>query len=201
MKTIFFSLFTGQRKKRAAPLPPVARLPSAISSQGLERIVDSDESLTSDIDLSKPSSDIVCEMHRGKASSDIVAGKTSTLKNETDNRLESARVVNSRGKLDLIKDNFVGCKIDDFNDSPSGITKLRVSIPENSRLSYSRSFQSGLRALDSEMHRVPKLGDLTLVQSYSNALMSSGAKITKNWNPFFFIYPDLIFDSRVGEIV
>ncbi|XP_031789631.1 uncharacterized protein LOC100123943 isoform X3 [Nasonia vitripennis] len=61
----------GQRKKRAAPPPPIARpLPSAISTQGLERIVDSDESLTSDMDLSKPSSDI--DASASKASSDIV---------------------------------------------------------------------------------------------------------------------------------
>ncbi|CAB0042732.1 unnamed protein product [Trichogramma brassicae] len=48
----------GQRKKRAAPAPPARPLPSAISVQALERIVDSDESLTSDMELSKPSSDI-----------------------------------------------------------------------------------------------------------------------------------------------
>jgi hypothetical protein len=68
----------GQRKKRAAPPPPIARpLPSAISAQGLERIVDSDESLTSDMDLSKPSSDIdvgptaTGDSGSSKASSDL----------------------------------------------------------------------------------------------------------------------------------
>ncbi|XP_033223408.1 protein cordon-bleu isoform X4 [Belonocnema kinseyi] len=59
---------TGQRKKRAAPAPPIARLPSALSTQGLERIVDSEESLTSDMELSKPSSDIGAS---SKANSDI----------------------------------------------------------------------------------------------------------------------------------
>ncbi|CAK9818252.1 Cordon-bleu protein-like 1 [Anthophora plagiata] len=70
---------TGLRKKRAAPLPPVTRpLSSAISTQALERIVDSEESLTSDIDPSKPSSDIGVPSkansdieERPKASSDI----------------------------------------------------------------------------------------------------------------------------------
>ncbi|XP_023248557.1 uncharacterized protein LOC106638249 isoform X2 [Copidosoma floridanum] len=64
---------TGQRKKRAAPPPPIARpLPSAISVQGLERIVDSDESLTSDMELSKPSSDIdAAATGSSQASSDI----------------------------------------------------------------------------------------------------------------------------------
>ncbi|XP_043466045.1 protein cordon-bleu isoform X5 [Leptopilina heterotoma] len=59
---------TGQRKKRAAPPPPIAKLPSAISSQALECIVDSEESLTSDMELSKPSSDIATS---SKANSDI----------------------------------------------------------------------------------------------------------------------------------
>ncbi|XP_076651972.1 uncharacterized protein LOC143358595 isoform X6 [Halictus rubicundus] len=70
---------TGLRKKRAAPLPPGARpLSSAISTQALERIVDSEESLTSDMDPSKPPSDIGAPSkansdieERPKASSDI----------------------------------------------------------------------------------------------------------------------------------
>lgn len=67
-KTVLKFRISGQRKKRAAPAPPIARLPSALSTQGLERIVDSEESLTSDIDLSKPSSDIGAS---SKANSDI----------------------------------------------------------------------------------------------------------------------------------
>ncbi|XP_043288850.1 cordon-bleu protein-like 1 isoform X5 [Venturia canescens] len=60
---------TGVRKKRAAPPPPIARpLSSAISTQALERIVDSEESLTSDIDISKSPSDIAAS---SKANSDI----------------------------------------------------------------------------------------------------------------------------------
>ncbi|XP_043679334.1 uncharacterized protein LOC122634452 isoform X3 [Vespula pensylvanica] len=60
---------TGLKKKRAAPPPPVSRpLSSAISTQALERIDDSEESLTSDMDPSKPPSDIGAP---SKASSDI----------------------------------------------------------------------------------------------------------------------------------
>ncbi|XP_031371052.1 cordon-bleu protein-like 1 isoform X4 [Apis dorsata] len=60
---------TGLRKKRVAPPPPVTRpLSSAISTQALERIVDSEESLTSDMDPSKPPSDIGVP---SKANSDI----------------------------------------------------------------------------------------------------------------------------------
>lgn len=65
-KTLFVP---GLRKKRSAPPPPVTRpLSSAISTQALEQIIDSEESLTSDIDPSKPPSDIGAP---SKASSDI----------------------------------------------------------------------------------------------------------------------------------
>ncbi|XP_053990413.1 uncharacterized protein LOC128882712 [Hylaeus volcanicus] len=78
----------GLRKKRAAPPPPVTRpLSSAISTQALERIVDSEESLTSDMDPSKPPSDIGVPFKSSsdieecpKASSDIgVTTKTTKL--------------------------------------------------------------------------------------------------------------------------
>lgn len=50
---------TGLRKKRTAPPPPTSRpLSSAISTQALERIVNSKELLTSDIEPSKSPSDI-----------------------------------------------------------------------------------------------------------------------------------------------
>ncbi|XP_076684157.1 uncharacterized protein LOC143377105 isoform X5 [Andrena cerasifolii] len=62
----------GLRKKRTAPPPPANRpLSSAISTQALERIVDSEESLTSDMEPSKPASDIGESEARPKASSDI----------------------------------------------------------------------------------------------------------------------------------
>ncbi|KAJ8687961.1 hypothetical protein QAD02_023756, partial [Eretmocerus hayati] len=102
---------TGQRKKRAAPAPPMARpLPSAISVQGLERIVDSDESLTSDMDLSKPSSDIEATLgsSSSQASSDIAAchpRPTTTTTTTTTAQppqhqapaVEPARVVHAKG--------------------------------------------------------------------------------------------------------
>lgn len=74
------------RKKRVAPPPPTPRpLSSAISTQALERIVDSEESLTSDMDPSKPSSDIGApskansDIDCPKANSDIAVSTQSTL--------------------------------------------------------------------------------------------------------------------------
>jgi len=67
-------LLTGFRKKRAAPVPP-RPLSSATSTQTLERIVDSEESLTSDMEPSKPSSDIGVP---SKASSDIDCSKVNS---------------------------------------------------------------------------------------------------------------------------
>lgn len=69
-------MVAGLRKKRAAPPPPAFRsLSSAISIQTLERIVDSEESLTSDIDPSKSPSDIGAP---SKASSDIDCFKANS---------------------------------------------------------------------------------------------------------------------------
>ncbi|XP_077272729.1 uncharacterized protein LOC143903155 isoform X3 [Temnothorax americanus] len=67
---------TGLRKKRAAPPPPTPRpLSLAISTQALEGITDSEKSLTSDIEPSKPSSDIGA---LSKASSDIDCPKVNS---------------------------------------------------------------------------------------------------------------------------
>ncbi|XP_011880619.1 PREDICTED: uncharacterized protein LOC105569073 isoform X2 [Vollenhovia emeryi] len=67
---------TGLRKKRAAPPPPTPRpLSSTTSTQALERIVDSEESLTSDIEPSKPPSDIGAS---SKAGSDIDCPKVNS---------------------------------------------------------------------------------------------------------------------------
>ncbi|XP_023288910.1 protein cordon-bleu [Orussus abietinus] len=94
---------TGLRKKRAAPPPPIARpLSSAISTQALERIVDSEESLTSDMDLSKPPSDIGApskansdiDVHSGKAISDIVV-------NSLESKRKSEPKSKSRSDLDV----------------------------------------------------------------------------------------------------
>ncbi|XP_044580395.1 probable serine/threonine-protein kinase DDB_G0282963 isoform X2 [Cotesia glomerata] len=91
---------TGIRKKRAAPQPPVSRpLSSAISSQALERIVDSEESLTSDMGVSKPPSDIAAsetETH-SKANSDIVVSSVSHTIKTSDFNFDSLP------KRDLVK--------------------------------------------------------------------------------------------------
>ncbi|XP_036148189.1 LOW QUALITY PROTEIN: uncharacterized protein LOC105832213 [Monomorium pharaonis] len=68
--------FTGLRKKRAAPPPPTPRpISSAISAQALERIVNSEELLTSDMGPSKPSSNVDIS---SKASLDIVCQKINS---------------------------------------------------------------------------------------------------------------------------
>ncbi|XP_076180964.1 uncharacterized protein LOC143153525 isoform X4 [Ptiloglossa arizonensis] len=104
---------TGLRKKRAAPPPPVTRpLSSAISTQALERIVDSEESLTSDMDPSKPPSDIGVPSkansdieERPKASSDIgVTTVAAKLSPGIDFAKQETAIVNAEqkaGKLDV----------------------------------------------------------------------------------------------------
>ncbi|XP_050451534.1 putative mediator of RNA polymerase II transcription subunit 26 isoform X3 [Cataglyphis hispanica] len=88
---------TGLRKKRIAPPPPTPRpLSSAISTQALERIVDSEESLTSDMDPSKPPSDIGApskassDIDCPKANSDIVISTKSTLELDYEPKSEAA---------------------------------------------------------------------------------------------------------------
>ncbi|KAL6437141.1 hypothetical protein ACFW04_005015 [Cataglyphis niger] len=88
---------TGLRKKRIAPPPPTPRpLSSAISTQALERIVDSEESLTSDMDPSKPPSDIGApskassDIECPKANSDIVISTKSTLELDYEPKSETA---------------------------------------------------------------------------------------------------------------
>ncbi|KOC67950.1 Cordon-bleu protein-like 1 [Habropoda laboriosa] len=82
----------GLRKKRAAPPPPVTRpLSSAISTQGLERIIDSEESLTSDMDPSKPPSDIDIGITTigSKLSSTIDFTKPDSLKMDMESKMGS----------------------------------------------------------------------------------------------------------------
>ncbi|XP_033316505.1 uncharacterized protein LOC117214477 isoform X1 [Bombus bifarius] len=97
---------TGLRKKRVAPPPPVTRpLSSAISTQALERIVDSEESLTSDMDPSKPPSDISVPSkansdieERPKASSDI---GVTTLGSKLSNSIDFTNPDSSKVELEL----------------------------------------------------------------------------------------------------
>ncbi|XP_029665072.1 protein cordon-bleu-like isoform X4 [Formica exsecta] len=88
---------TGLRKKRIAPPPPTPRpLSSAISTQALERIVDSEESLTSDMDPSKPPSDIGApskansDIDCPKANSDIAISTQSMLELDYEPKSEAA---------------------------------------------------------------------------------------------------------------
>jgi len=85
---------TGLRKKRAAPVPP-RPLSSAISTQALERIVDSEESLTSDMEPSKPPSDIGVP---SKASSDIDCSKINS---DIDVNTQSIHQLNRKPKSEI----------------------------------------------------------------------------------------------------
>ncbi|KAK1123481.1 hypothetical protein K0M31_008188 [Melipona bicolor] len=95
----------GLRKKRVAPPPPVTRpLSSAISTQALERIVDSEESLTSDMDPSKPPSDIGASSkansdieERPKASSDI---GVTTIGSKLSSNIDFAKPDGSKAELE-----------------------------------------------------------------------------------------------------
>ncbi|XP_057319508.1 uncharacterized protein LOC130663942 isoform X2 [Microplitis mediator] len=116
---------TGIRKKRAAPQPPVSRpLSSAISSLALERIVDSEESLTSDMGVSKPPSDIAAssetETH-SKANSDIVVG-SNTIKTVADlNRTN----FDDKSKSLIVNDNY---KLDEIESSRKAPIPIEVSV-------------------------------------------------------------------------
>ncbi|XP_057319510.1 putative uncharacterized protein DDB_G0277255 isoform X4 [Microplitis mediator] len=113
------------RKKRAAPQPPVSRpLSSAISSLALERIVDSEESLTSDMGVSKPPSDIAAssetETH-SKANSDIVVG-SNTIKTVADlNRTN----FDDKSKSLIVNDNY---KLDEIESSRKAPIPIEVSV-------------------------------------------------------------------------
>ncbi|KAF7386522.1 hypothetical protein HZH68_013654 [Vespula germanica] len=144
---------TGLKKKRAAPPPPVSRpLSSAISTQALERIDDSEESLTSDMDPSKPPSDIGAP---SKASSDIgvstivldKADRPEKTKKEKDSirasdvnvvedppKVENARVEVKRGKVARSRDDT-----DDYSepyslatvDSPGNVYEAAEGSDQN----------------------------------------------------------------------
>ena len=130
-------------------------LPSAISAQGLERIVDSDESLTSDMDLSKPSSDIdvgVGATGSSKASSDIGCHRHVPVRPpiseephaDAKDPVEPARVV-KRGKLV----HQLGSTDDDDECSESAFRgdrfikplKVRSSCRERSKVESGRGVQ------------------------------------------------------------
>ncbi|XP_068986017.1 serine-rich adhesin for platelets-like isoform X3 [Bombus flavifrons] len=122
---------TGLRKKRVAPPPPVTRpLSSAISTQALERIVDSEESLTSDMDPSKPPSDISVPSkansdieERPKASSDI---GVTTLGSKLSNSIDFTNPDSSKVELEL---NGSKCDIEPRHRSGSINVKLPSTEP------------------------------------------------------------------------
>ncbi|XP_076233111.1 uncharacterized protein LOC143178378 isoform X2 [Calliopsis andreniformis] len=137
---------SGLRKKRAAPPPPVTRpLSSAISTQALERIVDSEESLTSDMDPSKPPSDISAPSKANsdieeppKANSDIGVATVSTklspimdlTKPESMNRDEEIKAC----KLDVEsrhRSESINAKL--LNDKPGNIAPVE-DVPVDGRV-------------------------------------------------------------------
>ena len=136
------SAIAGQRKKRAAPPPPIARpLPSAISTQGLTRILDSDESLTSDMELSKPSSDIEAALATGGSSSSKASSELGGCRAAPPAApVEPARVV-KKGKPVLRKSHSAAASLRRGR-------KILVRVPTlgslgRPRLGHSLSFQGG----------------------------------------------------------
>ncbi|XP_043493945.1 cordon-bleu protein-like 1 [Polistes fuscatus] len=124
---------TGFKKKRAAPPPPVSRpLSSAISTQALERIDDSEESLTSDMDPSKPPSDIGVP---SKASSDIGVS-TIIIDNKSDH-----------------SDKMNNDKTSDFLISDVKVVEDPVKV-ENARVDVKRDVDKKLCDTDVLLHKV-----------------------------------------------
>ncbi|XP_043507010.1 uncharacterized protein LOC122527152 isoform X2 [Frieseomelitta varia] len=121
----------GLRKKRVAPPPPVTRpLSSAISTQALERIVDSEESLTSDMDPSKPPSDIGASSkansdieERPKASSDI---GVTTIGSKLSSSIDFAKPDGSKAELESNSD-----KCDREPRHRSGSVNVKLSSTES----------------------------------------------------------------------
>ncbi|KAL2711460.1 E3 ubiquitin-protein ligase RBBP6-like isoform X4 [Vespula squamosa] len=179
---------TGLKKKRAAPPPPVSRpLSSAISTQALERIDDSEESLTSDMDPSKPPSDIGAP---SKASSDIGVstivldkadhpGKTKKEKGsirasnvnavEDPPKVENARVEVKRGKvarsLDNTDDYLTHCSFATAN-SPEYVREAAGRSDENfgqdetrrrAKNEFSKPVDKDLCSTESKLEKSPSL--------------------------------------------
>lgn len=135
----------GLRKKRAAPPPPAPRpLSSAISTQALERIVDSEESLTSDMDPSKPPSDIGAP---SKASSDIDCPKANS---DIGVSTQSMRQLDYTSKADVAM-----CESDD------NVQQIRAAKTSTEARSKSDSIDRKLDKADSEVaalvEAVPKV--------------------------------------------
>ncbi|KAK0096063.1 hypothetical protein PV326_006608 [Microctonus aethiopoides] len=136
---------TGIRKKRAAPKPPISRpLSSAISTQALERIVDSEESLTSDMGISKPPSDIAgssgTEMN-SKANSDIAMSVHASTKLVAKNFCHTSQLeMNNDGKRQTV------AKLDDETcriDVPKAEKNISTSIEDAKKVERARVAPQG----------------------------------------------------------
>ncbi|XP_024939418.1 uncharacterized protein LOC107266363 isoform X1 [Cephus cinctus] len=101
------------RKKRTAPAPPpppMARpLSSAISTQGLERIVDSEESLTSDMDISKPPSDIGAASSKANSDIDVHSNANSGVAMNSVNSRSTAIESKVNSETRLVPDVIPNC--------------------------------------------------------------------------------------------
>ncbi|KAK0176026.1 hypothetical protein PV328_000205 [Microctonus aethiopoides] len=137
---------TGIRKKRAAPKPPISRpLSSAISTQALERIVDSEESLTSDMGISKPPSDIAgssgTEMN-SKANSDIAMSVHASTKLVAKNFCHTSQLeMNNDGKRQTV------AKLDDETcriDVPKAEKNISTSIEDAKKVERARVAPQGV---------------------------------------------------------
>ncbi|XP_076180975.1 uncharacterized protein LOC143153525 isoform X15 [Ptiloglossa arizonensis] len=176
---------TGLRKKRAAPPPPVTRpLSSAISTQALERIVDSEESLTSDMDPSKPPSDIGVPSkansdieERPKASSDIgVTTVAAKLSPGIDFAKQETAIVNAEqkaGKLDVEprhKSGSINVKLP--SDEPGNTVPVE-DAPVDARVTRKRA-DTNLSETDALLQKVSDTLSNTLPVSTSNDVPVEG---------------------------
>ncbi|KAL6259942.1 hypothetical protein P5V15_009852 [Pogonomyrmex californicus] len=171
------------RKKRVAPLPPIPKpLSSAISTQALERIVDSEESLI--FKSSKPSSDIVSSSKASfdidclKANSDVDVSTRST--RQSDYKLQPGTVIgdSSESDYDVRQNHMAKANIDTCSKSDLAVHEPAKVITENT-LKVEQTKITAERAVHEDIP-FPSETDILLQKvsdTFSNVLPTSSISI------------------------